>query len=181
MSAGHATTIVSIFTHRIFEPTEIYQMLDEKLASEIDVAEAKAIDSLARYKFAMFGYWLYTTHLILSVFIVYYIWIPFRAIGEYQQRFAIEEEAKLLKKVENLKQNFISLMSHDLKTPMAKINGIAENMLQRGPADPNFDRNLDSIITSTSDLNNFISSILDFDILAIFFFISPWFIGSFPR
>lgn len=27
------------------------------LASEIDEAEAKAIDSLARYKFAMFGYW----------------------------------------------------------------------------------------------------------------------------
>jgi len=111
--------------------------------------------------FLIFGYWLYTTHLILSVFIVYYIWIPFRAIGEYQQRFAIEEEAKLLKKVENLKQNFISLMSHDLKTPMAKISGIAENMLQRGPDDPNFDRNLDSIITSTADLNNFISSILD--------------------
>jgi len=34
-------------------------------------------------------------------------------------------------------------------------------MLQRGPDDPNFDRNLDSIITSTADLNNFISSILD--------------------
>jgi signal transduction histidine kinase len=111
--------------------------------------------------FLLFGYWLYTTHLILSVFIVYYIWIPFRAIGEYQQRFAIEEESKLLKKVENLKQNFISLMSHDLKTPMAKITGIAENMLQRGPQDPNFDKNLDSIITSTSDLNKFISSILD--------------------
>ncbi|RLA65079.1 MAG: hypothetical protein DRQ88_02520 [Epsilonproteobacteria bacterium] len=111
--------------------------------------------------FIIFGYWLYTIHLILSVFIVYYIWIPFRAIGEYQQRFAIEEEAKLLKKVEGLKQNFISLMSHDLKTPMAKITGIAENMLQRGPQDPNFDKNLDSIITSTSELNNFISSILD--------------------
>jgi hypothetical protein len=29
----------------------------EHLAHEIDVAESKAIDSLARYKFAMFGYW----------------------------------------------------------------------------------------------------------------------------
>lgn len=28
-----------------------------KLAHEIDEAERKAIDSLARYKFAMFGYW----------------------------------------------------------------------------------------------------------------------------
>ncbi len=30
---------------------------DTTLADEIANAEAKAIDSLARYKFAMFGYW----------------------------------------------------------------------------------------------------------------------------
>jgi hypothetical protein len=29
----------------------------EKLLSELDEAESKAIDSLSRYKFAMFGYW----------------------------------------------------------------------------------------------------------------------------
>ena len=28
-----------------------------QMDSEIDLAERKAIDSLARYKFAMFGYW----------------------------------------------------------------------------------------------------------------------------
>ena len=57
----------------------------------------------------------------MSIFIVYYIWVPFRAIAEYKTRFAIQEEAKLIKEVESLKQNFISLMSHDLKTPVAKI------------------------------------------------------------
>ncbi len=31
--------------------------MNNTLAQEIDIAEAKAIDSLARYKFAMFGYW----------------------------------------------------------------------------------------------------------------------------
>lgn len=30
---------------------------DEKLEHEIQEAAAKAVDSLARYKFAMFGYW----------------------------------------------------------------------------------------------------------------------------
>src|SRR5690606_22713265 len=59
--------------------------------------------------FCLFGLLLYVTHLVLTVFVVYYIWVPFRAIGEYQRRYAIQEEAKLLKKVENLKQNFISL------------------------------------------------------------------------
>ncbi|MGZ3810001.1 MAG: CHASE2 domain-containing protein, partial [Bacteriovorax sp.] len=74
--------------------------------------------------FVLLGFWLYTAHLVVTVFVVYYIWIPFRAIGEYQRRFAIQEEAKILKKVEKLKQNFLSLMSHDLKTPVAKIAGV---------------------------------------------------------
>ena len=29
----------------------------QRLAAEIDEAEAKAIDALGRYKFTMFGYW----------------------------------------------------------------------------------------------------------------------------
>ncbi|CAM9863254.1 unnamed protein product [Chrysoparadoxa australica] len=112
--------------------------------------------------FVVAGIWLYVTHLVLSVFVVYYIWVPFRAIGEYQRRYAIQEETKLLKKVENLKQNFISLMSHDLKTPVAKIAGLADNMLsQRQFSSADGEKNLNSIVDSTVELNKFITSILD--------------------
>ncbi len=111
--------------------------------------------------FCFFGYWLQSIHLIISVFVVYYIWIPFRAIGEYKQRFAYEEEAKLLKKVEKLKQNFISLMSHDLKTPVAKITVLAENMLNQRIDEVTYKKNLSAIVAATGELNNFISSILD--------------------
>lgn len=113
--------------------------------------------------FVGFSYWLYMTHILLTVFVVYYIWVPFRAIGEYQRRYAIQEETKLLKQVESLKQNFISLMSHDLKTPVAKIAGVADNLIQKGRG--NFEQSvmnsLQSIIDSTKELNNFITSILD--------------------
>ncbi len=111
--------------------------------------------------FSMFGLWLYVTHLVLTVFVVYYIWVPFRAIGEYQRRYAIQEETKLLKKVENLKQNFISLMSHDLKTPVAKIAGLADIMLNQNADEAQNKRNLHSIMESTKELNKFITSILD--------------------
>jgi signal transduction histidine kinase len=93
--------------------------------------------------------------------VVYYIWVPFRAIGEYQRRYAIQEEAKLIKKVENLKQNFISLMSHDLKTPVAKIAGMADVMVQKYKGNDDLSRDLTSIIDSTKELNKFITSILD--------------------
>lgn len=111
--------------------------------------------------FSLFGLWLYVTHLVLTVFVVYYIWVPFRAIGEYQRRYAIQEETKLLKKVENLKQNFISLMSHDLKTPVAKIAGLADIMLNQNADEAQNKRNLNSIMESTKELNKFITSILD--------------------
>jgi signal transduction histidine kinase len=112
--------------------------------------------------FSLFGVWFYVTHLILTVFVVYYIWVPFRAIGEYQRRYAIQEESKLLKKVESLKQNFISLMSHDLKTPVAKIAGLADVMIQQSHYSGNDGKkNLDAIIDSTKELNKFITSILD--------------------
>lgn len=111
--------------------------------------------------FSLFGLWLYTTHLVLTVFVVYYIGVPFRAIGEHQRRFAIQEEAKLIKKVENLKQNFISLMSHDLKTPVAKIAGTADVLLQQHKADRELAKGLNYIIDSTKELNKFITSILD--------------------
>lgn len=111
--------------------------------------------------FSILGMWLYTTHLVLTVFVVYYVLVPFRAIGEYQRRYAIQEETKLLKKVENLKQNFISLMSHDLKTPVAKIAGLADIMMQKNRTNNDLVKDLQSIIDSTRELNNFITSILD--------------------
>lgn len=111
--------------------------------------------------FSIWGLWLYLTHIILSIFVVYYIWVPFRAIGEYQRRYAIQEEAKLLKKVESLKQNFISLMSHDLKTPVAKIAGMADVMMHQRKGDPEMLKGLNAIIDATKELNKFITSILD--------------------
>ena len=111
--------------------------------------------------FVLMGLWLYTAHLVVTVFVVYYIWIPFRAIGEYQRRYAIQEETKLLKQVEKLKQNFLSLMSHDLKTPVAKIAGVADNLYTQNSSNPDIREKSQLIIDSTKELNKFISSILD--------------------
>jgi signal transduction histidine kinase len=111
--------------------------------------------------FNVFSYWLKIAHIILSVFVVYYIWVPFRAIAEYQSRFAIEEEAKLLKRVDKLKQNFISLMSHDLKTPVAKIAGIVDLLKMKFQYTGEQKKLLDNVEVATTELNNFINSILD--------------------
>jgi signal transduction histidine kinase len=111
--------------------------------------------------FVTLGWWIKLSHLVLSIFVVYYIWVPFRAIEEYQRRYAIQEESKLLKQVDNLKQNFISLMSHDLKTPVAKISGIADILKMKFNNTSEQTELIDNIANSTKELNNFINSILD--------------------
>lgn len=111
--------------------------------------------------FSTLGWWIKLSHLVLSIFVVYYIWVPFRAIEEYQTRYAIQEETKLLKQVDNLKQNFISLMSHDLKTPVAKIAGIADILKMKYDNTPEQTELIDNVHNSTKELNNFINSILD--------------------
>ncbi|MBF0312867.1 MAG: CHASE2 domain-containing protein [Oligoflexia bacterium] len=121
-----------------------------------------AILAISFALFSLFGAWLYTTHLVFTVFIAYYIWVPFRAIAEYQTRYVIEEESKLLKEVDELKQNFISLMSHDLKTPVAKIAGNAENLYRIYAQDEKQKAHLQNIMDATKELNHFITGILDF-------------------
>lgn len=116
---------------------------------------------LSYLMFITFGWWIKLSHLVLSIFVVYYIWVPFRAIEEYQTRYAIQEETKLLKQVDNLKQNFISLMSHDLKTPVAKIAGIADILKIKFNNTPEQTELIDNVVNSTKELNNFINSILD--------------------
>jgi signal transduction histidine kinase len=111
--------------------------------------------------FVTFGWWIKLSHLVLSIFVVYYIWVPFRAIEEYQTRYAFQEETKLLKQVDNLKQNFISLMSHDLKTPVAKIAGIADILKMKFQNTNEQTELIDNVVNSTKELNNFINSILD--------------------
>ncbi len=116
---------------------------------------------VAYFSFVGLGIWFKLSHIILSIFVVYYIWVPFRAIGEYQTRYAIQEETKVLKKVDKLKANFISLMSHDLKTPVAKIAGIADILRVQYENEPRQKELLDDVVHSTKELNNFITSILD--------------------
>jgi signal transduction histidine kinase len=127
----------------------------------ITIVAILTISLLSYILFSLLGIWLSIAHIVLTIFVVYYIWVPFRAIAEYQTRYKIQEETKLLKEVESLKQNFISLMSHDLKTPVAKIAGMADVLLQKTKNMPDIRDGIATILDSTKELNKFITSILD--------------------
>lgn len=113
--------------------------------------------------FQIYGIWLRESQPLVGIFAAYYLTVPYRLIREYKSRWNYQRRSELLTQVEQLKTNFISLVTHDLKTPVARIQGLAEVLLRK----PNLnltdnDRTrLKNIILSADELNHFISSILE--------------------
>lgn len=113
--------------------------------------------------FWLLGWWLPMAAPLLAIFLCYYFFIPYRLIVENRRSWEYFQKNRLLSQVEELKTNFISMMSHDLKTPIARIQGMTDMIL----ADPvqlsSLQREaVDTIKHSSDDLLKFINAILNY-------------------
>lgn len=109
------------------------------------------------------GLWLNMAHPVMAVFLCYYFFIPYRLIIENRRSWEYYQKNKLLKQVEELKTNFISMMSHDLKTPLARIQGMTDLILNDSLKISSQQREaIDTIRQSSDDLLKFISKILNY-------------------
>lgn len=109
------------------------------------------------------GLWVRESQPLVAILIGYYLAVPYRLIREYKKRWDYQRKNELLIQVEELKTNFLNLVTHDLKTPVARIQGLAEVLLRKA-SDRLIDRDRETvqhIISSTDELNRFISSILE--------------------
>jgi signal transduction histidine kinase len=127
------------------------------------IALALAYGLTAQLLFSWKGIWIRESQPLVGIFLGYYLVVPYRLIREYKQRWDYQRKNELLLQVEELKTNFVSLVTHDLKTPVARIQGLAE-VLMRKARERLLDRDLETlhhIIASTDELNRFITSILE--------------------
>jgi signal transduction histidine kinase len=112
--------------------------------------------------FAGFGIWIEMAQPLLAILLCYYFFIPYRLIKENRRSWEYYQKNKLLTQVEELKTNFLSMMSHDLKTPLARIQGMADIALQEShPLSESQREALMAINRSSEELGYFISSILN--------------------
>jgi signal transduction histidine kinase len=113
--------------------------------------------------YAAFRWWWPLAHPLLAVFLCYYFFIPYRLIMENRRSWEYYQKNQLLKQVEELKTNFISMMSHDLKTPIARIQGMIDVILKDTSPLSHMQRDaVDMIKHSSDDLLKFINSILNY-------------------
>jgi signal transduction histidine kinase len=127
------------------------------------IGGASVFALIAWIEFSFFGWWLNMAHPLLAIFVCYYFFIPYRLILENRRSWEYYQRHKLLQQVEELKTNFISMMSHDLKTPIARIQGMTD-VIARDKVILSHQQQeaVDTIRSSSTDLLGFIDSILNY-------------------
>lgn len=90
-----------------------------------------------------------------------FLWMKFSK--EESRRWEAEKRAQYLRELDELKSNFLSLMSHDLKTPIAKVQALTERLNREAkelnPAQKDI---LAAISRANDELSQYIVSILNF-------------------
>lgn len=96
---------------------------------------------------------------LVQLIATYMIFLSYRLALNEQRTWRLEQEQVYLSEIEQLKTNFVSMMSHDLKTPIAKIQAICDRLIATVP-DSEFAVDLKSLRRSSDDLHRYIQSIL---------------------
>ncbi|NBU20266.1 CHASE2 domain-containing protein [bacterium] len=109
------------------------------------------------------GFWIRESQPLVGIFVSYYLAVPYRLIREYKKRWDYQRKHEILTQVEEMKTHFLSLVTHDLKTPVARIQGLAEVILRKSSSQlgEKETQSLKNILSSTDELNHFITSILE--------------------
>jgi signal transduction histidine kinase len=109
------------------------------------------------------GLWLPLGAPLLSLTLSFYLMIPLRLYSEHRKRYELEKENQNLIEVEEMKTNFLQLVTHDLKTPIAKIQGLTET-LKRSLFDNMTAKDhetMNNLFSANEELNHFINSLLE--------------------
>ncbi|RME14415.1 MAG: CHASE2 domain-containing protein [Bdellovibrio sp.] len=111
--------------------------------------------------------WLFDKHYIwlplepplFQLAVTFIVFLSFQLTVSDYEKWQLENEKRVLLEVEQLKNNFISLFSHDLKNPIAKIQAICDRLLTLNPSQ-DIQEGLLSLRKESSELHRYIQKIL---------------------
>ncbi len=107
------------------------------------------------------GYiWLPVFSPLAQLTITCIVYLSYQLAVNERRTWRLEEEQRYLTEIEQLKTNFVSMMSHDLKTPIAKIQAICDRLISSPDSDLRLIGDLKSLRRSSDELHRYIQSIL---------------------
>ncbi len=110
--------------------------------------------------FDIFSIWIPIISPISLLVFIWVLFIGYQALKIEQAHARLKQEQNSLAELEQLKNNFVSLISHDLKTPIAKIQAVLDRVLTQGPHPDDLQTDLFSLRDYSEELNRYIQSIL---------------------
>jgi len=115
--------------------------------------------ALSAWVFDTFYFWSPAFSPFVLLGTSWIIFIGYQATKIEKKNFRLQQEQAYLQELEQLKNNFVSLISHDLKTPIAKIQAIVDRLLTQHH-DAELGQDLKSLRLYGDELNRYIQSIL---------------------
>jgi signal transduction histidine kinase len=111
--------------------------------------------------FAELKLWLGFSNIVVTVLGTQLVLLGYSLRKQEESKWLVEQEAKYFKELDQFKNNFISLFSHDLKTPIAKIKAITNRiMTDNKNLSKELLESLKGIDRTSGDLARLISDIL---------------------
>lgn len=118
------------------------------------------ISALSLWIFDSYYFWTPIIAPMIQIAATYIIFLGYQLTQKENLSWRLEQEKKYLYEVEQLKNNFVSLISHDLKTPIAKIQAICDRLISGNNPDPEVCQGLLSLRKESDELHRYIQSIL---------------------
>ena len=115
--------------------------------------------ALSTWSFDSFSIWFPVGSPLVILGSVWLIFIGHQATKIERKHFKLQQEQRALRELEQLKNNFVSLISHDLKTPLAKIEAITQR-LKQDPQLQSYESDFSSLQESNEELNRYLQSVL---------------------
>jgi len=117
------------------------------------------VTALSVWVFDSLYFWIPALSPLLLSLVTYVIFLGYQLSVKENQTWRLEQEKSLLSELDQLRNNFVSLISHDLKTPIAKIQAICDRLLA-GVLPEDVKEGLGSLRKESVELHRYIQSIL---------------------
>lgn len=110
--------------------------------------------------FDTFSIWIPIATPLILLILVWISYIGFHAIKIEEAHEQLLQEQRYFEELEQLKNNFVSLISHDLKTPIAKIQAVVDRQLLQHQNNVETTNDFTKLKAYSEELNRYIQSIL---------------------
>lgn len=121
------------------------------------------LTAASTWSFDSFYIWLPALTPAFTLLMTWVVFVGHHATQIEEAHYRLQQEKKYLEELEQLKNNFVSLISHDLKTPIAKIQAVVNRLLTDSKKDFQehpLEVDLKSLRNYSDELNRYIQSIL---------------------